>query len=62
MLANGKQVADIADFVNMDMSNVLNISSLAKVVRYTEGVKDKRAPELGGETAGEGFHFSTQKL
>lgn len=36
MLINGKQVADIADSMNMDMSNVLNIGRLATVARSTD--------------------------
>lgn len=55
MLINGEQVADVPDFMNMDMSNVLNIGGLATVARSTEG--EKRAPELERETAGDRFSF-----
>lgn len=47
MLINGKQVADIADSMNMDMSNVLNTGSQAAVARSTEGGKRKQSTRAG---------------
>ena len=37
MLINGEQVAVAPDFMNMDISNVLNIGSLATVARSIDG-------------------------
>lgn len=65
MLINGEQVADMPGFMNMDMSNVLNIGYSRSLHRRRRGrgkkKKKKGAAELGRETAGDRFHFSTQK-
>lgn len=47
MLINGKQVADIAEAMNMDMSNVLNMGSLATVARSADGGKRKQSSRAG---------------
>lgn len=50
MLISDEQVAAIPNFMNMDMSNVLNIGGLAIVARSTDG-REKKTDS----------HFSTQK-
>lgn len=53
MLINGEQLAVAPDFMNMDISNVLNIGSLATVARSMEG---------GGGEAGVGKRDSGRRI